>query len=146
MARFNVDVDFVDRSKLLNKRVRRGMQDAMTDVVLDLKRVASMSAPHKTGFLEKNAQHEIFVGSQGIEGSVGFSAVERGFNYAKWTHDEDYELGEKSKRKSGGQSKFGSGRVPVGKGYLENALEMNREGYLRHLQDAYTNSLGRGNR
>lgn len=141
MARFRVDVDFVDRTRLLNKRVKSGMRNAMTDVVLDMKRVASMSAPHNTGFLEKNAQHEIFVGSQGIEGSVSFSAVERGFNYAQWTHDENYELGEKSKRKQGGKSKFGSGRVPVGKGYLENTLNRNKQGYLDHLQQAYNNAL-----
>lgn len=143
MARFRVDVDFVDRSKLLNGKVKKGMRDAMTDVVLDVKRVASMSAPHATGYLEKTAQHEIAVGSQGIEGSVGFSAVQNGFNYAQWTHDASYELGEKSKRKSGGKSKFGSGRVPVGRGYLENALEMNKAGYMEHLQQAYTDALNR---
>jgi len=143
MARFSVDVDFVDRSKLLSKRVKKDMRNAMTDVVLDMKRVASMSAPHDTGLLERSAQHEVFVGSQGIEGTVGFNAVNKGFNYAQWTHDKSYELGEKSKRKTGGQSRFGSGRVPVGKGYLENALEKNRAGYMEHLQEAYTNSLNR---
>lgn len=141
MARFSLDVDFVDRTQLLNRNVKRAMTDAMTDVVLDLKRVSSLSAPHKTGFLSKNATHEVYVSSQGIEGSVGYSAIENGFNYAEWTHNEDYELGKKSAKKKGGKSKYGQGRVPVGKGYLENALEQNRAGYLDHLQEAYTNAL-----
>jgi hypothetical protein len=142
MAQFRVHVSQIDKSKLINKKVKKAMRDAMTDITLDMKRVASLSAPHDTGFLEKNAEHEVYVGSQYIEGTVGFSAMRKGFNYAEWTHNEDYELGEKSKRKKGGKSKFGSGRVPVGKGYLENALKQNEAGYLQHLQDAYRDALG----
>ena len=141
MAKFNVNVDFVDNSKLMNGKVKKAMRGAMLDVTLDLKRVASSSAPHLTGYLSKTAQHEVFVASQYVEGTVGFSAVEDGFNYAQWTHDEQYELGEKSAKKKGGKSKFGSGTVPVGTGYLENALEQNKAGYLRHLQEAYLNAL-----
>lgn len=137
MAKFKVDAKFIDKSELINSKIKKHMKDAVLDVTLDLKRVASAAAPKDTGFLEKNAQHEVFVGSQYVEGAVGFSAVEKGFDYATWTHNEDYNLGEKSKKKPGGKSKFGSGIVPVGKGYLENALEMNKAGYLRHLQDKY---------
>lgn len=141
MARFKVDVDFVDNSKLLNGKIKKAMKDAVLDVTLDLKRVASMSAPHDTGYLEKNAQHEVYVASQYVEGTVGFSAVENGFNYAQWTHDEEYELGEKSARKRGGKSKFGSGTVPVGQGYLENSLEYNKQGYLDHIKQKYREAV-----
>lgn len=141
MGRFTVDIEIVDRTQLLRRNVNRAMTNAMTDVVLDLKRVSTMSAPHDTGFLEHNAQHEVYIGSQGIEGSVGFSATQNGFNYAQWTHDEDYNLGEKSKKKKGGKSRFGQGRVPVGKGYLENSLEQNKSGYMRHLVEAYLDAL-----
>lgn len=141
MARFKVDVDFVDNSKLLNGKIKKAMKDAVLDVTLDLKRVASMSAPHDTGYLEKNAQHEVYVASQYVEGTVGFSAVENGFNYAQWTHDEEYELGEKSARKRGGKSKFGSGTVPVGQGYLENALEYNKQGYIDHIKQKYREAV-----
>lgn len=141
MARFGVKVDFIDNSALVNKKIRKTMQDAMLDVTMDLKRVASASAPHLTGYLEKSAQHEIFSTKGYIEGTVGFSAVENGFNYAQWTHDEEYELGEKSKRKKGGKSKFGSGTVPVGTGYLKNALKMNKKGYLDYLEQKYKEAL-----
>lgn len=141
MAKFRVDVDFVDGSKLISKKVKRAMTEAMTDVTLDMKRVASLSAPHDTGFLSKNAQHEVWVSSKGIEGSVSFSANRGSFNYAQWTHDQQYKLGKKSAKKKGGKSKYGSGTVPVGTGYLENTLENNRAGYLDHLGDAYRNAL-----
>lgn len=141
MARFDVSVDFIDNSKLLNKKVRKAMTDAMTDVVLDLKRVASMSAPHDTGYLEKNAQHEVYIGNKYLEGTVGFSAVEKGFNYAQWTHDKKYELGAKSAKKKGGKSKFGQGIVPVGQGYLENALNNNRQGYLDYIGEKYGEAI-----
>ena len=141
MARFKVDVSFVDKSKLLNSKVKKAVKDAVTDVTLDMKRVASQSAPHDTGYLEKNAQHEVHVASQFVEGSVGFSAVENGFNYAEWTHDNHYELGEKSKRKRGGKSRYGGATVPVGTGYLKNALNLNRQGYMNHLRDKYREAL-----
>jgi hypothetical protein len=141
MARFNMRVDFVDNSKLLERKVKSAMKDAVLDVTLDMKRVASASAPHDTGFLEKQAQHEIFVANQYVEGTVGFSAVHDGFDYARWTHDEEYNLGEKSARKRGGKSRFGNGTVPVGQGYLENALNMNKQGYLQYLEQKYRESL-----
>lgn len=141
MGRFDLRVDFVDRSQLLNKKVKKAMKEAMLDVTLDLKRVASASAPHDTGYLEKNAQHEVYVGSQYLEGTVGFSAVEKGFNYAEWTHDNKYNLGAKSAKKKGGRSKFGSGIVPVGQGYLENALNNNKQGYLDHIKDKYREAI-----
>lgn len=136
-----MQVDFVDRSMLVNRQIKSAMKNAMTDITLDMKRVASQSAPHDTGFLEKSAQHEVFVASGYIEGQVGFSAVENGFNYAEWTNEKQYKLGAKSAKKSGGKSKFGGATVPVGTGYLTNALQYNRTGYMAHLRQAYHNAL-----
>ncbi|ADP32899.1 hypothetical protein [Bacillus atrophaeus] len=141
MARFSVRADFVDRSKLISRQIKRTMEGAVLDVTLDMKRVASMSAPHKSGFLEKQAQHEIYASSNYIEGAVSFSAAHNGFNYAKWTHDADYKLGDKSEKKRGGRSRFGGGAVPVGKGYLENTLSMNRSGYMNYLEEKYRQAL-----
>lgn len=141
MGKFDIKVDFIDNTKLINKKVKKAMEDAMTDIVLDLKRVASMSAPHDTGYLEKNATHEVYVGSKYLEGTVGFSAVEKGFNYAQWTHDKKYNLGAKSAKKKGGKSRFSSKVVPVGTGYLENALEFNRQGYLDYLKEKYREAI-----
>lgn len=141
MAKFKMSVSKINKTKLLNSKIKRNLTDAIVDVTLDLKRVASASAPHDTGYLEKNAQHEIYTSGAYIEGTVGFSAIENGFNYAEWTHDKDYELGEKSAKKKGGKSRFGSGVVPVGKGYLKNALENNRNGYMSHIEDKYKEAL-----
>lgn len=143
MAKFKMSVSKIDKSKVISRQIRQSLTDAIVDVTLDLKRVASQSAPHDSGFLEKNAQHEIYSSGSYVEGSVGFSAVERGFDYAQWTHDKDYELGEKSAKKKGGKSRFGSGTVPVGKGYLENALENNKQGYMRHIEEKYREAINK---
>lgn len=141
MAKFTVKSSFVDKSKLLANKVKKDMRGAVLDVTLDLKRVASKAAPHDTGYLEKSGQHRVFVASGYVEGSVGFSAMHKGFNYAEWTHDETYKLGKKSAKKKGGKSKYGSGTVPVGTGYLEKALDMNERGYMQYLEDRYRQSL-----
>lgn len=141
MANFKMDVDFIDETKMLNKAINKAMKDAMTDITLDIKRVASESAPHKSGFLEKNAEHDVFLGENYFEGTVSFSAVERGFNYAQWTHDKKYKLGKKSAKKKGGRSRFGTQAVPVGTGYLTNAIEFNEKGYLDYIAEKYKGAI-----
>lgn len=141
MARMRFDVSHRDVTDRIARNIETAMKTAMTDVVFDLKRTASMAAPHDTGYLERSAQHTVRVTPESISGTVGFSAVEKGFNYAQWTHDKTYNLGEKSERKQGGNSVFGSGTVPVGTGYLKNALENNREGYMKYLADAYKEAV-----
>lgn len=142
MARMSMRVDFSDRSTQVSRRIVQAMKDAMTDVTLDLKRVASQSAPHDTGYLERNASHSISVGRDKLEGVVGFSAVENGFNYAQWTHDKQYNLGEKSAMKTGGRSGIGGGgMIPVGTGYLKNTLEKNKRGYIEYLKQSYREAI-----
>lgn len=138
-----VKVEIKDRAKRIGKNIDNGMRDAFTDVILDVKRVSSESAPHRTGFLENN-RYSIEEKSSGFVGYVGFEArSKRNFDYATWTHDADYNLGEKSRRKRGGASSFGNGIVPVGKGYLQNTVDRNSRGYLDFLDEAYKASLDR---
>ncbi|MGE6629608.1 hypothetical protein [Bacillus sp. NPDC077027] len=141
MANVSTSINFTDNTKAIKRKIKEAMESGMLDVTLDMKRVASESAPHKTGFLERNAHYEVTSNSNVIKGSVGFSAVNNGFNYAEWTHNENYNLGEKSAMKQGGRSAFGGGTVPVGKDYLANALKMNEQGYLRHLQEKYNEAV-----
>lgn len=136
MAKMGIKVDVTDNTGKISNQMFKNLKQAVTDVTLDIKRVSSASAPHKSGFLEKNT-HDIQAGADFIEGSVSFKAVNKGFDYAEWTHNADYNLGEKSKRKSGGKSRYGSGSVPVGKGYLKNTVENGRAGYREHIIKAF---------
>jgi len=141
MTKSGVTINFTDNTKKFSRQVSKNMTTAITDVTLDMKRVASASAPHDTGFLEKNASHDIQVGAKYVEGTVGFSARDKGFDYATWTHDATYNLGKKSARKTGGKSKYGAGSVAVGKGYLTNTLSTNQNGYFNHMLSAYKDAL-----
>ena len=139
-----VKLKITDNTAKLDKAITQGLTDAFTDIVLDIKRVSSESAPHKTGYLENN-RFSITETSKGIEGYVGFEArSKRGFDYATWTHDKDYTLGEKSKAKRGGRSKYGAGAVPVGKGYLKNTIDNNRAGYTEHLGGRFKYAIKKG--
>ena len=135
MARVRMNLKTTNNAKQVATAINRSIQDAIVDVTLDLKRVSSASAPMDEGFLQKNT-HAFNFTNDVAEGYVGFQAVENGFDYATWTHDEDYNLGEQSQAKKGGSSVFGSGTVPVGKGYLGNAVSKFEKGYLDYIQKA----------
>lgn len=129
-----VSVRFKDDTKLYENNITTGVENAFRSVVLDVKRVSSQSAPHKTGFLENN--RHVFANRGGsLEAYVGFSArSKQGFDYATWTHEKKYNLGAGSKAKLGGKSKYGGGVVPVGTGYLRKTIEQNSAGYLEHIE------------
>lgn len=129
-------VNIIDNTKKIGDSINKSMTDAFVDIVLDVKRVSSQSAPHDSGKLEKN-KHTIKTGGGKLEGEVWFEAENEGFDYAKWTHNGDYELGEQSKRKTPGKSKYGNGSVPVGPGYLSNTIEQSRKGYMEHLEEVF---------
>lgn len=136
-----VKVELKDNTGKKIKNLSKGMTDAFTDVVLDAKRVSSESAPHKTGHLEKN-RYSIVQTRGGLEGYVGFEArSKKGFDYADWTHEANYNLGEQSKRKRGGRSKYGNGVIPVGRQYLANTIRVNAHGYYDHFRKAYKDSI-----
>lgn len=143
MARGGIRVKMRNNFPSVRRNMSRNMKEAFEDIVLDAARVSSDAAPHETGHLERN--RKTFTWSDGrYHADIKFRAVNtrgrRPFDYARWTHDANYSLGEGSRRKSGGNSNFGS-RVPVGTGYLSNTLSNNRSGYLQHLDDAYKKSL-----
>lgn len=129
--------DFTDK---VGSDVEKNVKESFKDVVLDLKRVSSAAAPHDTGKLEKN-KYRIKASSKGLTGEVYFKAKRKNFDYAEFTHNAEYNLGEKSKRKSGGKSKFASGSIDVGKGYLTNTLESSQDGYIEHIADSYGKAL-----
>lgn len=129
-----------DHTKKISKQLDKNMRTRFTDVVLDLKRISSQSAPHDTGHLEKN-KHTIKQGSGSMHGEVWFEATNNGFDYAEWTHEKSYKLGKQSERKARGKSKYASGSVPVGRGFLRNAVELAEDGYIEHIADGFKQSL-----
>lgn len=132
-----VKVKVTDHTRKINKQFKKEAKHAFEDVVLDIKRVSSESAPHLTGHLENN---RVSFYDAGYSADIKFKAISKSggkaFDYAKWTHGADYKLGDKSARKPGGKSKFGSS-VPVGPGYLSNTVANGEKGYYKHLGSAF---------
>lgn len=137
-----MNVNLNNNAHTISQDLDRKMKEALTDVTLDVRRVASQSAPHDSGFLEGNAQYHVDTAGGVLKGTVGFSAENKGFDYAKAMNDKHYKLGEKSARKTGGRSAIGGGAtVPVGTGFLSNAIDFNRPGYMQYLQNKFREGL-----
>ncbi|MDR7207597.1 hypothetical protein [Priestia megaterium] len=95
---------------------------AMKANMQDLNRVASEAAPLDEGVLEMSGTNSATSTGTRIVGEVGFEAYNEDFNYAIWTHEETYNLGERSAKKSGGSGLSGKS-YEVGKGYLIRPFE-----------------------
>jgi hypothetical protein len=127
--------------KEITAKVKQALETGMWDCIDDLQRTASDSAPHLEGILDGRswAKDVHWSSATKIEGTVVFSVKEgnedwNGFNYALKMHEDDYQLGEKSKAKPGGTGMSGT-KYPVGKKYLTNPLYGEAETYKNHLQE-----------
>ena len=94
---------------------------SMQDCMKDLNRVASETAPLDEGDLEMSGTNEVHKTGIGVQGSVGFEVWntegKEAFNYAIWTHEQTYNLGDKSRAKAGGKGLSGKS-YKVGRKYL----------------------------
>lgn len=119
--------------KNLVKAVEQGIEDA-TD---DLLRVASLRAPVSEGNLEQSGTSTIIKSGKSIKGSVSFSAINKGFNYAKKLDEKSFNLGVKSLKKSsrGVRSKFSKVSLKVGTGYLSGTALECADGYSKHVNE-----------
>ncbi|WP_139356102.1 hypothetical protein [Clostridium felsineum] len=95
----------------------------MDKIRKDTVKSASGSAPRRTGKLERS----YFVTQNNIDlkqcqFSVRFSALNKGFDYADWTHFKTYRLGRISRQKQPPKSRFAEG-LYVGNNYLYNVAE-----------------------
>lgn len=119
------------------------LNEAVEDIVLDIKRVSSESAPHKTGLLEKSVTYSVKEQKSGrISGAIQYKIKKGGLDYSVKMHEGFYKLGPISKQKPGGKSKFAGGKtVPVGRKYLENTVLYGQDGYAKHLEDAINKAI-----
>ncbi|MHC5291074.1 hypothetical protein ACYSTM_21215 [Bacillus licheniformis] len=128
--------------KTVDKATLRTMKAAMKD----LERVASETAPFDEGDLEMGGSHGVNKISDGLEGWVKFEAWNDhprrsyDFNYAIWIHEETYNLGEKSKQKSGGRGLSGKS-YPVQKKYLTRPHEGEAPTYRKMIEQETKKSL-----
>ncbi|MEN2464910.1 hypothetical protein [Ornithinibacillus sp. JPR2-1] len=127
------DSDFLSHLSVKELNVIDGEKKSMGDAVDDLGRISSEIAPIKSSVLRKTMEKTVKVEGTGVVGEVAFSASESSskgrFNYALWTHEMDYELGEQSAKSPGTDG------YEVGNKYLERPLKGESEKYIKWLAD-----------
>ncbi len=132
--------------KFIHNTVRNTSINTMQDCMKDLERVASETAPLDEGDLEKGGFRDVDVNGSKIVGWVGFEAWADApnrsydFNYAIWTHESDYNLGDRSRKKSGGRGLSGKS-YSVGKKYLTRPHEGEAPTYRNILEQEIKNAL-----
>lgn len=127
-------------SRKIKSIVRSESIKGMKASMKDLQRVGSETAPLDEGDLEMSGFHDVDVHGSEIKGWVGFEAYNKDFNYAVWTHEENYNLGERSKGKSGGSGLSGK-HYKVGKGYLIRPLNGEAKTYRGIIQKGVKTGL-----
>lgn len=120
---------FFNHLDFKEKRVLDAAKVSMQDSLDDLKRISSEIAPIDESILRKSVNTELMFEDGGIAGEVSFSAIEksksgRRFNYALWTHEMEYELGERSRASPGTDG------YAVGNKYLERPLKGETNKYV----------------
>lgn len=131
--------DFFRHVDLTNIRVHRAAVAGVQDSMDDLKRIATDIAPVKTGVLRASGNAIVDETSGNIVGEVTFSATNTDgngrFNYAYWTHEKDYQLGEQS------QAAPGTDGYEVNNKYLERPLKGESEKYVRWISEEIAREL-----
>lgn len=129
----------------ITRAVKDATETGMNDCVDDLVRVSSQCAPHDKGILEKSWGRDVYwSGSKKIVGVVDYSVSEaasgKSFNYALWTHEEVYNLGEGSRQKEPGVGMSGK-TYEVGRKYLTRPLYGEADTYKQHIQKMIDEAL-----
>jgi len=126
--------------KYIHNTVRNTSIEAMKECMKDLERVASETTPYDEGDLEMGGFHGVDVAGSKIEGWVGFEAFNKDFNYAIWTHEETYNLGEGSQSKTGGSGMSGKS-YPVNNKYLTRPFEGEAPAYRKLIEQEIKDAL-----
>ena len=140
----NISIKGLDIPDKLIKIVEEKANGGLEDVALDLIRVSSSITPYKTGKLSQSYKNKK-TKSNGLDSySITYTArAKDGFNYARWTHNANYNLGEGSKRRVPSKSKYSVKTFKVGKGYLENTAQTLEKNYATHVGNKVKTALKR---
>lgn len=121
----------------LDKNLKSVVKNAMTDITTDFLRTAQARTPVDSRTLERSGTMKMKNSGDIIEGQVSFRARKKGYNYAVIRDEGKYNLGEKSKQKSGRgvRSQFSKESLPVGSGYASDTLAKCRDQYDDYIKE-----------
>jgi hypothetical protein len=119
-----------------NKVIWDSFKKAMEEICEDAKAQSEGMTPHKTGYLETHTTKRWFERrDSACWFEIQFIAhnPRDGFDYAKWTNDETYNLGKGSLRKRPYKGKFAKGVLKVGNHYIERTIEACEDNWEKHI-------------
>ncbi|WP_404351674.1 hypothetical protein LG311_10275 [Sutcliffiella horikoshii] len=121
--------DFLKGLGAKELKTRAASELGMRDSTDDLAMISQNIAPIDKSTLRKNVDKRItWESPTRLAGEVGFSAVEKDgngrFNYALWTHEQSYNLGEQSADSPGFKG------YAVGNKYVERPLKGESQKYI----------------
>lgn len=137
---------FNQNMKKIEKKVWNASLKTMKMAMKDLERVASETAPLDEGDLEMGGFNDVDKEGKKLIGWVGFEAWNDNpkrsydFNYAIWIHEETYNLGERSRQKTGGAGMSGK-TYAVGNKYLTRPHEGEAPYYREQIEKAVKKKL-----
>lgn len=133
--------DFLIKAQSNVTNVMQAGKVGVQDSIDDLARIATNIAPIDKGTLRRTVDTKAKASGDSVIGEVSFSAVEtskRGrFNYALWTHEMTYKLGEQSKAAPGVDG------YSVGNKYLSRPLYGEQSKYWKWVADSIRGRIGR---
>lgn len=89
----NIDaMNFLVQSERIIDETQKATAEVMDDILTDLELHATNIAPVDTAALRRSAHHTKQVLPGKVVGEVAMSAKNNGFNYALWTHEEEYKV------------------------------------------------------
>lgn len=139
---FDINVkDFMDSMKRFEVRAVGAGETAVNDFVDEIIRIASEITPIDKGTLTKSHTRTITKSGGAIEAEIAFSVREGDFNYALWIHEGVYNLGAKSKARSGTTGWSGK-KYEVGRKYLERPIKGEQEAFQKHVAKLIDDRVG----
>jgi hypothetical protein len=143
-ARMRISATGLDAFINADKAVYEAVKSSMDDIRDDVKAVSQSLTPEDTGKLAGSAfTRRTYKSLDSCSFSISYRATNNGFDYAKWTHDADYKLGEGSMRKRPIQGKFARGTLKVGPGYLSQVEEASSDAWTDYIAKNIDSSLKR---
>jgi hypothetical protein len=131
---YGIDVTGINSFDSASQVVFDAIKDCMDDIRDDVAVVSASLTPFKTGKLENSQQvTRYFVNLEQYYFTVTFTALNKDFDYATWTHDETYNLGAGSQQKTPAHSRFATGTLHVGDGYLTQVVESSQEAWIEYI-------------
>lgn len=137
-----VEAKGLDAWKDAGQVVFDAVKEAMDDIRDDVSVVTQSLTPRKTGKLEKSQYvRRYYKNLDRCYFTVSFKGVNKGFDYATWTHDARYNLGAGSRAKRPAKSRFARGSLRVGRGYLTQVTDSSEEAWSKYIAEVIDRKL-----